>query len=311
MPTFIIHNDEYESGYLEGIQENLSITSQSGFGGIVYRTGLIDGDFQKETVFSGDITFNERNPSGTTARATERLELKENIGVKVSYNTNKQKIPWNDLARSNFDNMAYSNALGVKVAQSEFKHCISLAIQAFIAATTKAGGGLLYTSGGAFDKKDLINILSPLQDNSSKVSGFLSSRALAFDILEEAVVKNRYGEGGVVYGAQAGTFNVPLMASALPALLNGTKSYIFALYDGAIEITADSNAPSVVIRDNDDTENHYQTWSLDGAFNIKLRNMPYIGAGGYVQGSMLSDVNNWDRTASIENLGGSIGLIGA
>jgi hypothetical protein len=311
MPNFIIHNEEYESGYLEGIQNNLMITSQSGFSGISLSSGMVRGDAEKETIFSGDITFNRRDPTGAANRNSERLDIRENIGVNIYYNTNKQIIPITDLTRSNFSNEEYSYSLGIKVAQAEMQYILNIAISAYVTATTKADASLVYINAGAFTKTDLIGLMRPLKDNASKIAGWLASTSLAFDVLSEATTQNRYGEAGVVYGASAGTFNIPMLSSALSSLqATGGEDYILALFKDAIDIKLDSKPPSIMIRDNDDTENHFQTWSMDGTFRLKLRNMPFIGATGNITDADLANQANWDKTCSVENLGGSLGMIG-
>ena len=108
MVDFVLHNEEYESGYLEQVQENLDLASNSGFSGIQVRSMMIDGDFEKDTVFDGDVTFQSRDPSGTAVRPEEKLDVQEHIGVKIHYNTPKQLIKKSDIFRSNFSIEKYS-----------------------------------------------------------------------------------------------------------------------------------------------------------------------------------------------------------
>ncbi len=310
MATFVIHDDEYESGYLEGVQENLAITSQAGFKGIRVTSEAVKGDFEKETIFTGDVTFNNRDPSGTANRAESRLGLDENVGVKVSYNTDKMIIPTSDLSRSNFDRMAYSNAMGKNVAQNELKHVLGLAIAAAVTAIdTTASNSLAQTA--SFDKKDFVAALRPLQDQAINVVGWLASTGLAFDVLAESIDSNRYGESGVVYGASVGTLDRPMLSSALPELMDGTKQIMLALFEDAIEIKLNSSAPDVIMLPNHDTENHYYEWSLDGTFNLKLRNTPYTGVGGNVTKALLTTPANWGKTGSDTNLLGTLTRFGA
>jgi len=310
MANFVLHNDEYESGYLEGVQENLAITSQAGFRAIKVTSEAVKGDFEKETIFTGDVTFQNRDPSGTAARNEERLGLAENVGVKVSYNTKRQIIPQSDLSRSGFDNMAYSNAMGRNVAQNEMKHILGISIAAAATAIGAVATNKIAQTA-AFTKKDFVEALRPLQDQAPNVVGWLAATGLGFDVLSEAIEQNRYGEAGVVYGASAGTLNIPFMSSALPDLMNGTKQRLLALFENAIEIKLNSSAPSIVINNHDDTENHYQTWSLDGGFNLKLRNTPYVGTGGNVTRALLTTPANWSTTGSNTNLLGTMTEFGA
>lgn len=309
MPNFVLHNEEYESGYLEGVQENLAITSQAGFNGIKVESRLVKGDLEKDTIFSGDVTINGRDPSGSAARGSERFDMLEHVGVKVSYNTPKQIIPQADLQRSGFSNETYSNMLGKNVAQNEFKYVLSASLKAAKAALL-AQAGLALTSA-AFTKKDLSAALRPLKDNAENVAGYVAARSIMFDILDDAIDNNRYGESGVVYGGGPGTLGLPVMATALDALDDGTNQWMMALFADAVNITLNSNAPSIVIRDNDDTENHYQTWSLDGAFNLKLRGLSYTGASGNVTEALLTNGANWSALNSVENLAGTVTTFGA
>lgn len=308
MPNFVLHNEEYESGYLEGVQENLAITSQAGFSGINVQSQLMKGDLEKETIFTGDVSFQSRDPAATTARTEERLGMDEHIGVKVSYNTPKQIIPQSDLTRSGFSNEAYSNQLGRNVAQNEFKFILNMSLKALKAALLSVAG--VSQTSAAFVKKDLNTILRPLKDNAGSVSGYVGARALMFDIVDNAIDGNNYSEAGVVYGASPGTMGLPIMATALDALDDGTNQWLMALFANAMTITTNSNAPSVVIRDNDDTVNHYQTWSLDGAYNLKLRGLSYTGASGNVTEALLTTAANWTKVASDEALAGSITTFG-
>lgn len=304
MANFILHNEEYESGYLEGVQENLAITSQAGFNAINVQSQLMKGDLEKETIFTGDPTFQSRDPAATTARGEERLGMDEHIGVKVSYNTPKQIIPQSDLVRSGFSNEAYSNKLGQKVAQNEFKFILNMSLKALKAALLSVTG--VSSASTVFVKKDLNTILRPLKDNAGSVSGYLAARGLMFDIVDNAIDGNNYSEAGVVYGANPGTMGLPIMASALDALDDGTSQWLLALFADAMTITTNSNAPSIVIRENDDTNNHYQTWSMDGAYNLKLRGLSYTGNSGNVTEALLTAGANWAKVASDEALAGSI-----
>lgn len=309
MPNFVIHNEEYESGYLEGVQENLAITSQAGFAGISVVSQLVKGDLEKETIFTGDVSFQSRDPAATTVRASERFGLDEHVGVKISYNTPKQIIPQSDLVRSNFSNEAYSNQLGRNVAQNEFKFILNMSLKALRSALLSVAA--VSGTSAAFVKKDLNTILRPLKDNAGKVNGFLAARSLMFDIVDNAIDGNNYGESGVVYGASPGTMGLPIMATALDAMDNGTNQWLMALFAEAMTITTDSNAPSIVIRQNDDTDNHYQTWSLDGAYNLKLKGLSYTGASGNVTEALVTAGANWTQLGSDENLAGSITQFGA
>jgi len=311
MAKFVLHNEEYESGYIEGVQENLEITSQSGFSPINVMSQAVKGDYEKETILTGDIDFSSRDTNGTAARGIENLEFAENIGVKASYKTKRVKIPYADIARSGFSNEMYSNALGKKAAQAEMKYVLSLALKSAITAM-EANAAIFVPTGAAWDKKDFIEAMRPLKDQAQNIQGWLTSTGLGFDLLAEATDKNRYGESGVVYGASAGTFNIPMMTTALPALMDTTKHYLMGLYEDAIEIKLNSTAPSVVIKEWDDEENHYQTWSLDGACNIKLRNTPFIGtSAGNATEAILTTPANWGKTGSDTNLMGSLTKVGA
>ena len=310
MVDFVLHNEEYESGYLEQVQENLDLASNSGFSGIQVRSMMIDGDFEKDTVFSGDVTFNSRDPSGTAARPSERFDLQEHIGVKVHYNTPKQIIPQSDLARSNFSNELYSNQLGRNVAQNEWKYILNQSIRALKAAIPVEPTNNLTSL--AFTKTDFVKALRPLKDNSEDVSGFLMARSTLFDVIEEGITQNRYGEvGPVVYGQSPGTLGLPVMASALESLDDGTNQWMFALFPEAMMITLNSNAPSVIIRENDDTENHFYTWSMDGTYNLKMRGISYTGNGGNVTDALLTTPANWAVVASSpENQAGTLTTFG-
>ncbi len=309
MANFILHDEEYESGYLEGVQENLAITSQAGFSGIKVTSELVKGDLEQETIFTGDVTFQSRDPEAVTARTSERFEMLEHNGVKVSYNTPKQVIPQSDLQRSNFSNEAYSNILGRNVAQNEFKFILNMSLKGLKAALTSVAG--ISLTSAAFEKQDLSAALRPLNDNAEKAAGFIAARALNFDMLDEAITNNRYGESGVVYGASLGTLGLPVMATALDALDDGTNQWLMTLFEEAMTIKLNSNAPSIVVLDNDDTVNHYQTWSLDGAFNLKLRGLSYTGTSGSVTEALLTTGGNWLALGSDENLAGTITKFGA
>ena len=310
MPNFVLHHEEYESGYLEGVQENLALTSQAGFSGINVRSQMIRGDFEKETVFSGDVNFNSRDPAGTAPRPTERFDLEEHIGVKVHYNTPKQKIPQSDLQRSNFSNEAYSNKLGMNVAQNEFKFILNMSLKALKAAIPVEAANSLTSAN--FTKTDFVSALRPMKDNAEEAAGYVMARASMFDVIEEGITANRFGEvGPTVYGGSPGTLGIPVMASALDALDDGTNQWMFALYANAMQITLNSNAPSIVIRDNDDEENHFQTWSLDATYNLKLRGLSYVGTGGNVTEALLTNAANWQAVASSpENQCGTVTRFG-
>lgn len=304
MANFVLHNEEYESGYLEGVQENLAITSQAGFSGINITSEMVKGDLEKDTIFTGDVSFNHRDPTATTSRGSERFGMDEHVGVKVSYNTPKQIIPQADLARSGFSNEAYSNILGRNVAQNEFKFVLNASLKALKTAMSSVTA--ISLERDQFTKTDLSAALRPLKDNAESAAGFVAARSLQFDMLDEAITKNRFGESGVVYGGGLGTLNLPMLATALDALDDGTNRWLMTLFQNAMTIKLNSNAPSIVIRQNDDTVNHYQTWSLDGAFNLSLKGFSYSGTSGNVTAALLTSGANWAKQGSDENLAGSI-----
>lgn len=271
----VIYNQLAQTAYLERLQDNLDVFNAASNGAIVYRSEAIQGNFSQESFYKvgGEIEFRDVNSIATID--TKKIAMGEAVGVKCPYKYGPYASTEEAFKRRSRNTAEFAQVVGQDMADAlmlgRLKYALAALDGAIGANAAMQESGDIVVDG----RKALTKAMRKFGDKFSRIALFVMNSETYFDIIDDAITDNIYGEGEiVVYGGVPGTLGKPVLVTDQVA-----ENTVYALQAGAIDIV-ESQAPGFRTYDINDQENLAVGIRAEGTFNVEVLGYSYKPASG-------------------------------
>ena len=261
----VIYNRLAQTAYLERLQDNLDVFNAASNGAIVYRSEVIEGDFDKKAFYKVGGSIEHRDVNSTSAVTPKKIGSGESIGVKCPYKYGPYASTEEAFNRRARTPEEFAMLVGQDMADALMEGRLQYALAALDAAI---GGNAAMVAEGSIavdGRKALTRGMRKFGDRFSRIGLWVMNSDTYFDIIDDALTNQVYGESEIViYGGLPGTLGKPVLVSdKVPT------DKAFGLQGGAIQVV-ESQAPGFRAYDINDQENLAIGIRGEGTFNLEL-----------------------------------------
>lgn len=261
----VIYNRLAQTAYLERLQDNLDVFNAASNGAIVYRSEVIEGDFDKKAFYKVGGSIEHRDVNSTSAVTPKKIGSGESIGVKCPYKYGPYASTEEAFKRRARTPEEFAMLVGQDMADALMEGRLQYALAALDAAI---GGNAAMVAEGSIavdGRKALTRGMRKFGDRFSRIGLWVMNSDTYFDIIDDALTNQVYGESEIViYGGLPGTLGKPVLVSdKVPT------DKAFGLQGGAIQVV-ESQAPGFRAYDINDQENLAIGIRGEGTFNLEL-----------------------------------------
>lgn len=261
----VIYNRLAQTAYLERLQDNLDVFNAASNGAIVYRSEVIEGDFDKKAFYKVGGSIEHRDVNSTSAVTPKKIGSGESVGVKCPYKYGPYASTEEAFKRRARTPEEFAMLVGQDMADALMEGRLQYALAALDAAI---GGNAAMVAEGSIavdGRKALTRGMRKFGDRFSRIGLWVMNSDTYFDIIDDAVTNQVYGESEIViYGGLPGTLGKPaLVSDKVPT------DKAFGLQGGAIQVV-ESQAPGFRAYDINDQENLAIGIRGEGTFNLEL-----------------------------------------
>lgn len=287
----VIYDRTAQTAYLERIQENLMVFNGASNGAFVLRNENIEGNFDKEAIYTLATEVAHRNVNSVTAQDDEKFGSDEIISVKCPWKMPPVASTEESFKRRNRSITEQAVLYGQQLADSVLAYQISAGISA-LGGAVSGNADVVVTGSWATDgKKVLTKALRPFGDRSERLILWGMHSGDYFDLVDQAITDKLFGEiGVVVYGGQPGTLGRPVLVSD-----KFTPGVIYGLQRGAVDVV-ESQPPGLASERVTGLENLVIRSQAEGAFNVGILGYKFAGAAN-PDNDALAAVSNWAQYA--------------
>lgn len=291
----IVYNQLAQTAYLERIQDNLNVFNAASNGAIVYESQAIEGDLKKDAFYKVGGSIEHRDVNSTAVVTPKKIGAGEAVGVKVPYKYGPYASTEEAFKRRARTPEEFAMIVGQDMADALMVGRLQYSLAALGAAI---GGNADMIAAGDIEtdgRKALTRGMRKFGDKFGRISLWVMNSDTYFDIVDDALTTQIYGESEVVvYGGLPGTMGKPVLVSdQVP-----TDS-AFGLQSGAIRVL-ESQAPGFRAYDINDLENLAIGIRSEGTFNIEMLGYSWIDATGGINPNLaaLAASANWTKHAT-------------
>lgn len=290
----IIYNQLAQTAYLERLQDNLNVFNAASNGAIRYVNELITGDFDQKAFYRVGGSIKYRDVNSTKKVTPDKIGSGESVGVKIPFKYGPYASTEEAFKRRARTPEEFAEIVGYDLADALVAGRLQYGLTALKAAITSNPDMVAKGSIVKDGRKALTRGMRKFGDKFGRLSLWVMNSETYFDIVDEALTNQIYGESEIViYGGLPGTMGKPVLVTDLVG-----NDDAFGLQAGALTVT-ESQAPGFRAYDVNDEENLAIAMRAEGTFNIDLLGYSWdMAKGENPTLELLGADANWKKHAS-------------
>jgi len=305
--NFTILNEEYHSGQVEGLAQNLNALNSGSKGCILLRTETLKGDYETSTFFARTSNIITRRDATSTSAVTDKsFTQAQNRAVKM-----KKKIgpightldSWRAIG-STPEKQSY--VLGQHVGTDKVENFIATACLALKTAIGTRSTMVHDQSAATMTHAILNGGIRKMGDMASRIGCLVMHSKPFFDLVAQTLTdKITNVADTVIYGGSPGTFGKPVVVTDCSSLVidNGSAADTYAtlaLVPGAClikETEAEIIESQLVLGG----ENIIGRAQGEYAYNIECKGYAYQTAGGVnPTDATIGTASSWSKVVTLD-----------
>jgi uncharacterized protein YjdB len=261
----IIYNQLAQTAYLERLQDNLNVFNQASNGAIRYVNEIIQGDFKQESFYRVGGSIEHRDVNSSAKVSTKKIGAGASVGVKIPFKYGPYASTEEAFKRRARSPAEFAEIVGYDLADALVAGRLQYGLTALKAAITSNADMIAKGSIAVDGRKALTKGMRKFGDKFGRISLWVMNSDTYFDIVDEALTNQVYGESEIViYGGLPGTLGKPVLVTDLVG-----DHDAFGLQAGALTVT-ESQAPGFRAYDINDEENLAMGMRAEGTFNLDI-----------------------------------------
>src|SRR5690606_2136643 len=247
------------------LQDNLNVFNEASNGAIRYVNEIIQGDFKQDSFYRVGGSFEHRDVNSTNKVTTKKIGAGESIGVKIPFKYGPYASTEEAFKRRARSPAEFAEIVGYDLADALVAGRLQYGLVALKAAISSNPDMIAKGSIAVDGRKALTRGMRKFGDKFGRISLWVMNSDTYFDIVDEALTNQVYGESEIViYGGLPGTLGKPVLVTDLVG-----DNDAFGLQAGALTVT-ESQAPGFRAYDINDEENLAMGMRAEGAFNLDV-----------------------------------------
>ncbi|TCM62312.1 hypothetical protein EC844_12540 [Acinetobacter calcoaceticus] len=290
----IIYNQLAQTAYLERLQDNLNVFNQASNGAIRYVNQIVAGNFDQKSFYRVGGSIEHRDVNSVAKVASKKLGSGESVGVKVPFKYGPYASTEEAFKRRARSPAEFAEITGQDLADALVSGRLQYGLTALKAAITSNPDMIAKGNIATDGRKALTRGMRKFGDKFGRISLWVMNSETYFDIVDEALTNQIYGESEIViYGGLPGTMGKPVLVTDLVG-----DGDAFGLQTGALTVT-ESQAPGFRAYDINDEENLAIGMRAEGTFNLDLLGYSWdTSKGENPTLALLGADANWRKHAS-------------
>ena len=290
----IIYNQLAQTAYLERLQDNLNVFNQASNGAIRYVNEVIQGDFSQKSFYRVGGGIEHRDVNSAAKVTPKKIGAGEMVGVKTPYKYGPYSSTEEAFKRRARSPEEFAEIIGYDLADALVAGRLQYGLTALKAAITSNPDMVAKGSIATDGRKALTKGMRKFGDKFGRISLWVMNSDTYFDIVDEALTNQVYGESElVIYGGLPGTLGKPVLVTDLVG-----DNDAFGLQAGALTVT-ESQAPGFRAYDINDEENLAIGMRAEGTFNLDLLGYSWgASKGANPTLALLGADANWQKYAT-------------
>lgn len=290
----IIYNQLAQTAYLERLQDNLNIFNQASNGAIRYVNNVIQGDFDQKSFYRVGGGIEHRDVNSTAKVTPKKIGAGEMVGVKTPYKYGPYSSTEEAFKRRARSPEEFAEIIGYDLADALVAGRLQYGLTALKAAITSNPDMIAQGSIATDGRKALTKGMRKFGDKFGRISLWVMNSETYFDIVDEALTNQVYGESElVIYGGLPGTLGKPVLVTDMVG-----DNDAFGLQAGALTVT-ESQAPGFRAYDINDEENLAIGMRAEGTFNLDILGYSWDATkGANPTLALLGADANWQKYAT-------------
>ena len=202
----IIYNQLAQTAYLERLQDNLNVFNEASAGAIVYRNEIIEGDFSKDSFYRVGGSIKHRDVYSNAKVNPEKIGAGESVGVKIPYKYGPYASTEEAFKHRARTPEEFAMILRYDLADALVAGRLQYSLASLKAAITSNPDMVAKGSIAVDGRKALTRGMRKFGDKFGRISLWVMNSDTYFDIVDDAITKQIYGESEIViYGGLPGT----------------------------------------------------------------------------------------------------------
>ena len=290
----VIYNQLAQTAYLERLQDNLDVFNKASNGAIRYVNEVIQGDFSQKSFYRVGGGIEHRDVNSAAKVTPKKIGAGEMVGVKTPYKYGPYSSTEEAFKRRARSPEEFAEIIGYDLADALVAGRLQYGLTALKAAITSNPDMIAKGSIATDGRKALTKGMRKFGDKFGRISLWVMNSDTYFDIVDEALTNQVYGESElVIYGGLPGTLGKPVLVTDLVG-----DNDAFGLQAGALTVT-ESQAPGFRAYDINDEENLAIGMRAEGTFNLDLLGYSWDSSkGANPTLALLGADANWQKYAT-------------
>ena len=290
----VIYNQLAQTAYLERLQDNLDVFNKASNGAIRYVNEVIQGDFSQKSFYRVGGGIEHRDVNSVAKVTPKKIGAGEMVGVKTPYKYGPYSSTEETFKRRARSPEEFAEIIGYDLADALVAGRLQYGLTALKAAITSNPDMIAKGSIATDGRKALTKGMRKFGDKFGRISLWVMNSDTYFDIVDEALTNQVYGESElVIYGGLPGTLGKPVLVTDLVG-----DNDAFGLQAGALTVT-ESQAPGFRAYDINDEENLAIGMRAEGTFNLDLLGYSWDSSkGANPTLALLGADANWKKYAT-------------
>ena len=290
----VIYNQLAQTAYLERLQDNLDVFNKASNGAIRYVNEVIQGDFSQKSFYRVGGGIEHRDVNSVAKVTPKKIGAGEMVGVKTPYKYGPYSSTEEAFKRRARSPEEFAEIIGYDLADALVAGRLQYGLTALKAAITSNPDMIAKGSIATDGRKALTKGMRKFGDKFGRISLWVMNSDTYFDIVDEALTNQVYGESElVIYGGLPGTLGKPVLVTDLVG-----DNDAFGLQAGALTVT-ESQAPGFRAYDINDEENLAIGMRAEGTFNLDLLGYSWDSSkGANPTLALLGADANWQKYAT-------------
>ena len=290
----VIYNQLAQTAYLERLQDNLDVFNKASNGAIRYVNEVIQGDFSQKSFYRVGGGIEHRDVNSVAKVTPKKIGAGEMVGVKTPYKYGPYSSTEEAFKRRARSPEEFAEIIGYDLADALVAGRLQYGLTALKAAITSNHDMIAKGSIATDGRKALTKGMRKFGDKFGRISLWVMNSDTYFDIVDEALTNQVYGESElVIYGGLPGTLGKPVLVTDLVG-----DNDAFGLQAGALTVT-ESQAPGFRAYDINDEENLAIGMRAEGTFNLDLLGYSWDASkGANPTLALLGADANWQKYAT-------------
>lgn len=290
----VIYNQLAQTAYLERLQDNLDVFNKASNGAIRYVNEVIQGDFSQKSFYRVGGGIEHRDVNSVAKVTPKKIGAGEMVGVKTPYKYGPYSSTEEAFKRRARSPEEFAEIIGYDLADALVAGRLQYGLTALKAAITSNPDMIAKGSIATDGRKALTKGMRKFGDKFGRISLWVMNSDTYFDIVDEALTNQVYGESElVIYGGLPGTLGKPVLVTDLVG-----DNDAFGLQAGALTVT-ESQAPGFRAYDINDEENLAIGMRAEGTFNLDLLGYSWDASkGANPTLALLGADANWKKYAT-------------